>query len=253
MKWFVSTIEGAGLKRIGAGSVFIIIIGLAILVGLLSAAATGISAFGIFLALGVLAFQFEAISLLANARRRRMAKLWPEVIDSVHSAIVTGLSLSDAFDDLAIEGPKPVRNYFRDLTNSLDSGITMEAAIDSFKSNIGEVHADKFCEILRLANESGAETLAYSLAQQSQNLRNDLALAGQLEAKQSWVVGTAKLAVAAPWIVVALLSVRSENAQAYNSSAGIQILFVGFIICVVAYRLVNSLGVIPKQPRNLLK
>ena len=253
MKWFVSTIEGAGLKRIGAGPVFTIVLGLGVLVGLLSAAMTGITAFGFFLALGVLAFQIEALSLLATARRRRMAKLWPEIIDSVYSAVVSGLSLSDAFDDLAIEGPKPVKHYFRDLTNSLDSGITMESAIDSFKSNIGEVHADKFCEILRLANESGAETLAYSLAQQSQNLRNDLALAGQLEAKQSWVVGTAKIAVAAPWIVVGLLSVRSENAQVYNSSAGLQVLFVGFLVCVVAYRLVNSLGVIPAQPRILLK
>jgi Flp pilus assembly protein TadB len=185
MKWFVSTIEGAGLKRIGAGPVLIIVGGSGVLVGLLSAATTGITAFGFFLTLGVLAFQFETISLLATARRRRMAKLWPEVIDSVHSAVVSGLSLSDAFDDLAIEGPKPVRDYFRHLTNSLDTGISMESAIDSLKSNIGEVHADKFCEVLRLANESGAETLAYSLAQQSQNLRNDLALAGQLEAKQS--------------------------------------------------------------------
>lgn len=253
MNWFVSTIEGAGLKRIGAGPVFIVILGLAILVGFLSAGATGISAFGLFLALGVLAFQFEAITMLATARRRRLAKLWPEVIDSVHSAIVSGLSLSDAFDELAIDGPKPVRHYFADLTNSLDSGITMESAIDSLKSNIGEVHADKFCEVLRLANVSGAESLGSSLAQQSQNLRTDLSLAGQLEAKQSWVVGTAKIAVAAPWIVVALLSVRSENAQVFNSAAGIQVLFVGFIICVSAYRLVNSLGAIPNQPRSFLK
>lgn len=253
MNWYVSTIEGAGLKRIGAGPVFIALLTLSVLVGLVSASATGITVFGFFLALGVLAFQFEAISLLAKARRRRMAKLWPEVIDSVHSAVVSGLSLSDAFDDLAIEGPKPVRHHFRDLTNSLDSGIAMESAIDFLKSNIGEVHADKFCEILRLSNESGAETLAFSLAQQSQNLRSDLTLAGQLEAKQSWVVGTAKIAVAAPWIVVALLSVRSENAQVYNSAGGMQILFVGFIICVVAYRLVNSLGMIPNQPRSLVK
>jgi tight adherence protein B len=253
MKWFVSTIEGAGLQRLGAGSVFIAFLAAAILVGLISASATGIAALGFFLALGVLAFQFEAISLLAISRRRRLAKLWPEVIDSVQSAIVSGLSLSNAFDDLAIEGPKPVRHFFHDLTDSLDSGVTMESAIDSLKSRIGEVHADKFCEVLRLANDTGAEALANSLAQQSQNLRNDLALAGQLEAKQSWVVGTAKIAVAAPWIVVALLSVRSENSQVYNSAAGVQILFVGFIICVVAYRLVNSLGVIPSQPRILLK
>jgi tight adherence protein B len=253
LKWFVSTIEGAGLKRIGAGPVFLFILALTILVGLLSAGATGISAFGFFLSLGALAFQLEAISLLATARRRRMARLWPEVIDSFHSAIVSGLSLSEAFDDLAIDGPTPVRHYFRDVTNMLDSGITMEVAIDNLKSNIGEVHADKFCEVLRLANDSGAESLAASLAHQSQNLRNDLALAGQLEAKQSWVVGTAKMAVTAPWIVVALLSVRSENTQVYNSPLGSQILFAGFIICVVAYRLVNSLGAIPHQPRMLLK
>jgi tight adherence protein B len=129
----------------------------------------------------------------------------------------------------------------------------METAIDSLKSRIGEVHADKFCEVLRLVNTSGSESLALSLNQQSQNLRGELSLSGQLEAKQGWVLGTAKIAVVAPWIVVALLSLRSENAQVYNSAIGVQVLFAGFVICVVAYRLVNSLGTIPSQPRTLVK
>jgi tight adherence protein B len=253
MNWFYSTLEGAGLIKFGPMSVFAGMLATATLVGLVSVNAFGIPAFGLFLAIGVLAFQFEALSLIAASRRRRLVRLWPEILDSVHSAVVSGLSLNDAFDDLAIEGPKPVRHFFLELTNSIDSGVTMETAIDSLKSRIGEVHADKFCEVLRLVNTSGSESLALSLNQQSQNLRSELSLSGQLEAKQGWVLGTAKIAVVAPWIVVALLSLRSENAQVYNSAIGVQVLFAGFVICVVAYRLVNSLGTIPSQPRTLVK
>ena len=253
MKWFYSTIEGAGLKNLGPAAILAGMLALALLAGTLTGGALGIPAFGFFFGLGVLAFQFETLTLLAVARRRALAKLWPEVVDSVHSAIVSGLSLSDALDELAISGPRPLRHYFQELTSSLDSGVTLETAIDFLKSQIGEVHADKFCEVLRLANTSGSESLAVSLEQQSENLRSDLALAGQLEAKQSWVVGTAKISVTAPWIVVAMLSVRPENAQVFNSNTGLQVLLIGFVICAVAYRLVHFLGSIPSQPRYLVQ
>lgn len=252
MTWFNSTLEGAGLKRFGSGAILIVMLLSSVLFGLFAAGSLGIPAFGFFLALGFLAFHIETVSMVSAARRRRFARLWPEVIDSVHSAIASGLSLNEAFDDLAIEGPRELRIYFLELTSSLDNGATMESAIDYLKSEIGEVHADKFCEVIRIANASGSESLAASLAQQSKNLRNDLSLAGQLEAKQSWVIGTAKIAVTAPWIVVALLSARSENAAVYASPLGFQILLAGFVICAVAYRLVNSLGKMPSQPRIFL-
>lgn len=253
MNWFKSTIEGAGLKRFGASPILVGMLTLSALTGVVASAALSIPAFGLFLALGVLAFQFETLSLLAKVRRRKVAKLWPEVLDSVHSAIVSGLSLNDAFDDLAIQGPKAVRQYFLELANSVDSGVPFQTAMDSLKSSVGEAHVDKFCEVLCLAYESGSESLSASLAQQSRTLRDDLSLAGRLEAQQSWVVGTAKIAVAAPWIVVAMLSVRQENAQVYNSTLGSQILLTGFLVCAVAYRLVNSLGQIPSQTRFLVR
>ncbi|MEK8228443.1 hypothetical protein NKG05_24035 [Oerskovia sp. M15] len=44
--------------------------------------------------------------------------------------------------------------------------------------------------------------------------------AGELEARQSWTVNGARVAVAGPWVVLALLATRLETAQAYNSLQG---------------------------------
>jgi tight adherence protein B len=72
---------------------------------------------------------------------------------------------------------------------------------------------------------------------------------GQIEAKQGWVSGTAKIAVAAPWIVVAMLSSRPENISAYNSLAGVTVLILGFVVSIFAYRIVILFGSIPENPR----
>jgi tight adherence protein B len=96
---------------------------------------------------------------------------------------------------------------------------------------------------------TGSETLGITLRSQASALRRDLAIAGQLDSKQGWVAGTAKIAVAAPWVIVALLSSRTENASIYNTAEGAAILLLGFVVCVVAYRLVHLLGALPQQPR----
>jgi tight adherence protein B len=87
------------------------------------------------------------------------------------------------------------------------------------------------------------------LRAQASSIRAELNVVGQLESKQGWVVGTAKMAVVAPWIIVALLSVRPENAAIYNSTNGATILLVGFLVSIFAYRLVHVIGALPAAPR----
>ena len=72
---------------------------------------------------------------------------------------------------------------------------------------------------------------------------------GNSESKQSWVLGTAKIAVGAPWVVVALLASRVENAATYNTSSGALVLSLGFVLSLFAYRLVHVLGALPPEPR----
>lgn len=249
MRWFRSLVEGAGLARYGSGVVGLMMLTIALVFGFIAFQLFKVPALSGFIVLGVLAMEFESLSTAAKNRRRELAKLWPEVLDSIHSAIVSGMSLADGFDELASSGPQRLRSHFLGLSHRLDSGWSFEEAIDELKSNLGEVHADRLCEVLRLVATTGSESLGITLRNQSTSLRRDLAIAGQLESKQGWVAGTAKIAVAAPWVIVALLSSRPENALVYNTAEGAAILLLGFLVCVVAYRLVHLLGTLPQQPR----
>lgn len=249
MRWFRSTLEGAGLARHRPIHVLGILIVSAVLLGWLASSFFKITALGVFVALGALAFGLEAISALAFSRRRNLVKLWPEVIDSIYSAISSGLSIPDAIDDLALRGPLRLRASFLRLSTRLDTGWSFDSALDELKSELGEAHADRLCEVLRLASALGSDSLARTLKRQAQDLRQEFSVIGQIEAKQGWVLGTAKIATAAPWIVVAMLSIRAENAHAYNSIPGATTLLFGFLVSLFAYRLVQTLGSLPSVPR----
>ena len=82
-------------------------------------------------------------------------------------------------------------------------------------------------------------------------LREDMRTRGELEARQSWTVNGAKVAVAAPWLVLALLATRPQAAAAYATTAGAVVLLVGAVVSVVAYRLMLRLGRLPEEERTL--
>lgn len=249
VQWFRSIVEGSGLAKYGPGAVALTLTAISIASGSLAFQLFNVPALGVFIALGIFSMLIESLSTMAKNRRRELSKLWPEVLDALHSAIASGMSMTDAFDDLATRGPQRLRSHFYTLTQRLDAGWEFADAIDELKSNLGEVHADRLCEVLRLVSSTGSENLGSTLRQQATSLRRDLALAGQLDSKQGWVAGTAKIAVTAPWVVVAILSSRDENAAIYNTQDGAAILLLGFVVCVVAYRLVHLLGSLPQQPR----
>ena len=71
----------------------------------------------------------------------------------------------------------------------------------------------------------------------------------QLEARQSWTVNAARLALCAPWIVLALMATRGESLQAYQSSTGVAVLAIGAAVSLVAYRVMRRLGQLPDEER----
>jgi tight adherence protein B len=73
----------------------------------------------------------------------------------------------------------------------------------------------------------------------------------QIAAKQGWVLGTAKVAVAAPWLIVILLASQPDNAKAYSSAAGSLLLLSGLVASIVAVRLISLIGAID-EPRRVL-
>jgi tight adherence protein B len=249
VNWFRSAVEGAGLAKYGPATVALVLISCGAIAGLAVFSISKVVALGLIICFGVVIFLMEAIVVGAKARRRQLAKLWPEVVDSVQSAISCGYSIPDALAELSQNGPIQLRTYFERFSNRIDAGWRFDQAVDQAKVEFGNEHSDRLFELLRMVSKSGSTSLPLVLRQQSQNIRNELSLIGQIEAKQGWVSGTAKIAVAAPWIVVAMLSSRPENVVAYNTPSGVTILFLGFIVSIFAYRIVLLFGSIPESPR----
>jgi tight adherence protein B len=131
------------------------------------------------------------------------------------------------------------------------SGIAFTQSLDNLKARLANPVADRFIEITRLASASGGRGYLNALRIQSLQLRLENATWTEIQVKQNWVLGTAKLAVLAPWLVLVLLSLRPETAIAFQTEVGIAVLVIGLVASLLAFRLVKALGALPERVRTL--
>lgn len=251
-RWLLSTLEGAGFAKWGIAGLVARWLAAVAVVGALVFINSRLFTFSACLALLAGALFIEMLSGRAATRRREIAKLWPEVLDSLASAEVAGIGLTEAFADLAEHAPAQLRDSFVRANARLGLGFTLDEVLVALKAEFGSVHSDRLVELLRMVNQNGARGYHALLRDQSKVLRADLAMWSSIETKQSWVLGTAKLAIAAPWMIVALLATRAENASVYNSPGGTSLLLTGLLVSGFAYYLIHLLGALP-QPRRVLQ
>ena len=209
----------------------------------------GVIWLSVAIALGVSGLLLEALAGRARARAKRIEEEWPTVIDSLESAALAGMSLIESLRDLAESSQLLAAKDFAWLCDQSDSGLQLDAALEQLKARFGLASADLTIETLRLVNEAGGAGFQSALALQAKSIRQRTALLEQVVAKQGWVVGTAKVAVAAPWLIVVLLSFRPENAIAYNSAIGQLLLVLGLLASFVALRLIAVIGRIDVSQR----
>ena len=197
------------------------------------------------------AIPFLIISSRARNRRTRLREVWPEAVDTLVSGVRAGMSLPEALTNLGERGPEAVRTQFRAFATDYAASARFDSSLDRLKTRFADPVADRIVEALRLAHEVGGTDLGTLLRSLSQMLREDMRTRGELEARQSWTVNGAKVAVAAPWLVLALLATRPQAAAAYATTAGAVVLLVGAVVSVVAYRLMLRLGRLPEEERTL--
>lgn len=187
----------------------------------------------------------------ARRRRRELAEVWPEAVDNLASAVRAGMSLPEALGQLGRRGPEPLREPFTAF--SVDYQVTgrFGEALDGLKERLADPVGDRVVESLRIAREVGGGDLGRLLRSLSVYLREDARTRSELESRQSWAVNGARLAVAAPWLVLLLLSFQHEVISRYASSAGVMVLAVGGGCCLVAYRIMVRIGRLPQERRVL--
>jgi tight adherence protein B len=180
-----------------------------------------------------------------------LRELWPEAIDHLASAVRAGMSLPEGLSALAGRGPAELRPPFGRFAAAYRASGRFGSSLDTLKDDLADPVGDRVCETFRVAREVGGTDLGTVLRALADLLRADARTRAELAARQSWVVNAARLAVAAPWLVLLLLGTQPQTLSAYDSAGGTVLLAVGAAVCAIAYRLMLRIGRLPAERRVL--
>lgn len=241
----------AGLTRVSPRQLAGACVGSAAIVFLLAAGISRAPVVGVaFAVIG----GYAPLAVVRHRRRQRrteLRELWPDVVDNLASGVRAGLSLPEAVAAVAGRGPDLLRPAFRRFADDYRATGRFGDCLDRLKADLADPVADRIAESLRVARDVGGTDLGRLLRTLSQFLRDDARTRAELEARQSWTVNAARLGVAAPWIVLALLSLRPQTVSAYDTAAGAAVLVVGGAVSVLAYRVMLRIARLPVEERVL--
>jgi len=184
-------------------------------------------------------------------RERALRAVWPGLVDHLRQAVRSGAGIGDAVLALSEVVPGELRPAFVDYHQSLEAGHTVSQSLTALKSDIANPVADRIIEALRMAHEVGGPELPRILSDLQTSVRADWQVREDALAQQAWIRAASKLGVAAPWIVLVLISGRAETQASYSEPEGIALLVVGAVVSGFAYKLMHKLGTLPQEKRWL--
>ncbi|MEZ0166763.1 type II secretion system F family protein [Kineococcus sp. LSe6-4] len=207
--------------------------------------------------LGAGAFAAAAWAPVALSRSRAWARAqdaaaqWPDAVDAVTASVRAGATLPEAVASLAVRGPVRFRPAFARFAAAHRASGAFETELDRLREDLADPVFDRLAATLRMTRQVGGSDLGSTLRTFSGYLREDARTRGELLARQSWTVSAARLAVAAPWVVLALLATRPGTLTAFADTTGALVLGLGALLTAGSYRLMLRLGRLP-APRRVL-
>jgi len=248
---FAELLRRSGAGQVSAGAVLGLCAGVGGAVAVVMFVVSGVAV--VAAAFGLLAAYAPVAVLRGRARQvpRERGELWPDVVDDLASGVRAGLSLPEALTRVGERGPAPLRPDFVAFGARYQRTGRFGDALDELKVALADTVGDRVVEALRVAREVGGGDLGSLLRSLSAFLREDLRTRAELESRQSWTVNAARLAVAAPWTVLALMSFQRDVVGRYASLAGAVVLLGGAAVCMLAYRLMARIGRLPAERRVL--
>lgn len=187
----------------------------------------------------------------AEARIRNRDLAWPEAIDSLVSALQSGMPIADSLIGLASRGPVVLQESFMRIRLALIAGALFEEVLLREKEILDSAISDQVFETLILAKGFGGKDSNNALRLLAEFIREDLGVVEEIRTKFGWIRNSAALATAAPWILLILLSTQSSTVAAFATSAGIQILSLGVVMTGIAYLWMERVGSLPQMARAL--
>ncbi len=241
--------EDAGLAGVAPRTVLAACVGLGILAAAIGWLATGVLPLAAVAAVAAASAPIGWLRARRLRLRRSRRALWPDVCDLLIASVRAGMALPDAVASLSSSAPAPLRPAFEGFARDLAASGHFDSSAARLKLVLADPVADRIVETLRMTRQVGGTELTSVLRALGASVRADAALRAEVEARQSWVRGAAVLGVVAPWVILTLLALRPEGAQAYASPEGAVLVLGGAVVSLVAFRIMLRIGRLPEQRR----
>jgi tight adherence protein B len=209
---------------------------------------------------GVIGMAIAGAGLAAGAipwwrarRRRKHEELseasYPDIVETIIARLRSGDTLVGALGASCRNAPRRIAAAAEEFAQTYRVTGNADMALDDLKVAWAHPTADLIVETVRLAHDTGGANTVQVLRDLADHIRADRNLRRDIEAKQSWVRVAARVGVAAPWVVLAFLSLRGEAASAYNSPLGLSVLVAGLALSVAAYWSMAAMGTPARRER----
>ena len=241
----------SGVEGVSPAQVLALCFGSFVIAAIVMLGVSGVLAVGVVFGLMAAWLPVAVLRGRASRRMRDHAGMWPDVVDNLSSAVRAGLSLPEALMQLGDGGPEGLRLPFTQFGRDYQTTGRFHESLDLLKVRLADPVGDRVIEALRIAREVGGGDLGQMLRALSGFLRDDLRTRGEIESRQSWTVNGARLAVAAPWLVLLFMSFQGEVISRFATTTGMIVLGSGAVMCAIAYRLMMWIGRLPAERRIL--
>ena len=242
-------LASAGFGHLPVSRTFGLVAAVLAALGLSLVRITGLVGVGLAGAVLGAAALIETLLALKTARETTLVASLPEVAEAVAAGIASGLAIDECLVALAEVGPKSLRSSLGEFSRMSDKGYSLEARLRWLQVELSNVYSDQLIQLLLVSLRVGGSGLVANLNRLAADIRQEGALHAELKAKQGWVSGTAKLGLAAPWLIVLFLNQRPEAHAFYASDAGFALLLSGLVICLLAYLFIQLLSGLPAARR----
>lgn len=185
------------------------------------------------------------------SRQAAQAELdWAADLETLTSAVSAGLSEVQALNLVASRSSRTWSSVFNQLAHDAEHH-GLEIATANVKSAAADCKVDLLCEILLASNRFGSPNLHKLLQNQASRYRHSAAVHQGAIEKIRAVLMVARIASAAPWLLLVMLCSRSENQSAFLSANGLAVLVGGAALTAAAMAIMLKIARIPKPQRVL--
>lgn len=215
-----------------------------------SAAVTGVLAYSLsgVVVLALLAGIAAGTAFAAASSRRRrkqreeMRQAWPDALRHIGALLESGDSLAQAVAELASSGPKPLRTAFGKCAQRYRAVGELDGALAALEAEIEPTGFSASVRALRLSARVGG-TEAISVVRTIAELASErMAAERDVEARQAWSKSAARAAAASPWVVLGLMMMKPQTAQAFRTLEGNLLIGAGALTTALGYGSMLVLG-----------